>query len=220
MECIHVDIKTHLDERDINNLEDAATTADDFALTHKLSANNMGGPNKFNQYDKGNSHRPNQNKYNSQESTTEGNPRSGPSGQGNKDPSSAKPKSGDDFQTTVTCYFRKQPGHVKFECYHWLVKQKATSQPSVPTGCAVSMRSGVRCKGSSSGNIGFQSLWVSVWANSLRSLKTSERKMAEWWNWHEPFWIMFPNANIGLTEQVKVLGGIWERPKLKWKVVW
>ena len=35
--CIHADIKTHLDERDVNNLEDAATTADDFALTHKLS---------------------------------------------------------------------------------------------------------------------------------------------------------------------------------------
>ena len=36
-ECIHADIKTHLDERDVNSLEEAATTADDFALTHKLS---------------------------------------------------------------------------------------------------------------------------------------------------------------------------------------
>ena len=30
-ECIHANIKTHLGERDINNLEDAATTADDYA---------------------------------------------------------------------------------------------------------------------------------------------------------------------------------------------
>ena len=51
-ECIHANIKTHLDERDINNLEDAATTADDYALTHRLSTNNMGGPNKYNQYHK------------------------------------------------------------------------------------------------------------------------------------------------------------------------
>ena len=60
-ECIHANIKTHLDERDINNLEDAAKTADDYALTHRLSTNNMGGPNKFN---KGNSNRPNKLKIN------------------------------------------------------------------------------------------------------------------------------------------------------------
>ena len=49
-ECIHAtcNIKTHLDERDINDLEDAATTADDYALTHRVSSNTTGGPNKFN----------------------------------------------------------------------------------------------------------------------------------------------------------------------------
>ena len=72
-ECIHANIKTHLDERDINNLEDAATTADDYALTYRLSTNNMGGPNKFNQYHKGNSNRPNKNKSSqNQNSTKEG----------------------------------------------------------------------------------------------------------------------------------------------------
>ena len=72
-ECIHANIKTHLDERDINNLEDAATTADDYALTHRLSTNNMGGPNKYNQYHKGNSNRPNKDKSpQNQNSTKEG----------------------------------------------------------------------------------------------------------------------------------------------------
>ena len=143
--CIHADIKTHLDERDINNLEDAATTADDFALTHKLSANNTGGPNKFNQYHKGNSNRPNQSKSSDgQKSTKEGNPQSGPSGQGDKDPSSAKPKSGDGFQTSVKCHFCKKPGHIMSKCYKLKAKQAATNQSSAPTGCAVSMRSGVR----------------------------------------------------------------------------
>ena len=32
--CIHTDINTHADERDIDNLEDASTTTDDYALTH------------------------------------------------------------------------------------------------------------------------------------------------------------------------------------------
>ena len=104
--CIHADIKIHLDERDISNLEDAATTADDFTLTNKLSTHNTGGPNKFNQYHKGNSNRPKQSKSSDgQKSSKEGNPQSGPSDQGNKDPSSAKPKSGDDFQTSVKCHF-------------------------------------------------------------------------------------------------------------------
>ena len=143
--CIHADIKTHLDERDINNLEDAATTADDFALTHKLSANNTGAPNKFNQYHKGNSNRSNQSKSSDgQKSTKEGNPQSGPSGQGDKDPSSAKPKSGDGFQTSVKCHFCKKPGHIMSKCYKLKAKQAATNQSSAPTGCAVSMRSGVR----------------------------------------------------------------------------
>ena len=143
--CIHADIKTHLDERDINNLEDAATTADDFALTHKLSTNNTGGPNKFNQYHKGNSNRPNQSKSSDgQKSTKEGNPQSGPPGQGDKDPSSAKPKSGDGFQTSVKCHFCKKPGHIMSKCYKLKAKQAATNQSSAPTGCAVSMRSGVR----------------------------------------------------------------------------
>ena len=53
-DCIHADIKTHLGERDINDLKETATTADDFALTHKLSANYTCGSNKFNQYHKDN----------------------------------------------------------------------------------------------------------------------------------------------------------------------
>ena len=36
-ECVHFDIKTHLDERNVDNLHQAATMADDYTLTHKLS---------------------------------------------------------------------------------------------------------------------------------------------------------------------------------------
>ena len=144
-ECIHANIKTHLDERDIKNLEVAATTADDYALTHRLSTNNMGGPNKFNQYHKGNSNRPNKDKSpQSQSSTKEGKTQSGSSSQGNKGPPSAKPvKSGDGFKTSLTCDYCKLSGHNKTKCWKLMGKQLAAQQQSVPTGCAVSMRSEV-----------------------------------------------------------------------------
>ena len=124
-ECIHANIKTHLDERDINNLEDAATTADDYALTHRLSTSNMGGTNKFNQYHKGNSHRPNKDKSpQNQNSTKEGKTQSGSSSQGNKGPPSAKPvKSGDCFKTSLTCDYCKLSDHNKTKCWKLMGKQ-------------------------------------------------------------------------------------------------
>jgi len=61
--CVHADIKTHLDERDVNSLGDAATISDDYALTHKLSSgSSSGGPNRYNQGSKGYANRSNQNK--------------------------------------------------------------------------------------------------------------------------------------------------------------
>ena len=104
-ECIHANIKTHLDELDVNNLEDAATTADDYAFTHRLSTNNTHGPTTFNQYHKGNSNRPNKDKSSlNQNNTKEENNQPSSSSQGNKGPPSAKPvKSGDGGKTSLTC---------------------------------------------------------------------------------------------------------------------
>ena len=134
-----------MDERDINNLEDAATTADDYALTHRLSSNTTGGPNKFNQYHKGNSNKPNKDKsFQNQNNAKEGNPQSNSSSQGNKSPPSAKPaKSGDSFKTSLTCDYCKFSGHNKTKCWKLMEKQLAAQQQSVPTGCAVSIRSEV-----------------------------------------------------------------------------
>ena len=36
-QCIHIDIITYLDERNVDNLNQAANMADNYALTHKLS---------------------------------------------------------------------------------------------------------------------------------------------------------------------------------------
>ena len=117
-ECNHANIKTHLDESDTNNLEDVTTTADDYALTHRLSTKNTGGLYKFNQYHKGNSNRPNKEKSSqNQNNTKEGKTLSSSSSQGNKGPPSAKPvQSGDGFKTPLTCDYCKLSGHNKIKC--------------------------------------------------------------------------------------------------------
>ena len=135
--CIHAEIKAHLDERDIDNLQDAATTADDYALTHKLSSISTSGPNKSSQNYRNNSNRPNQSKSPNSQSTKD-NTQSDPSGQGNKDPSSTKPKSGDGFKSSVTCLYWKLPGHFKSDCRKLMRLQQ--QQDSTPTGCAVSIK--------------------------------------------------------------------------------
>jgi hypothetical protein len=135
--CVHVDVKTHLDERDVDNLHDAATVADDYALTHKLSNYNSGGPKNT----KGYSNKSNQNK--SQDSTKDGKTQSSPSGKGNENPSSAKSKTGSGFKSDVKCTYCKVPGHTASRCWKLMGKQLAAKQESTPTGCAVSMRSQV-----------------------------------------------------------------------------
>ena len=84
--CIYAEIKTHLDERDIDNLQDAATTADDYALTHKLSSISTSGPNKSSQNYKNYSSRSNQSKSPNRQGTKEGKTQSNLSGEGDKDP--------------------------------------------------------------------------------------------------------------------------------------
>ncbi len=139
-QCIHADIRTHLNERDINNIHDAATIADDYFITLKLSASNYGGSNRSSQNYRGQNYRPPQSKSPHTQSTREGNTQSSPSGQG-KGPSSsgAKTSSGDGFKSSMTCNFCKKPRHLITSCWKLKAKQKS-SQESAPTGCAVSMR--------------------------------------------------------------------------------
>ena len=77
----------------------------------------MGGPNKSSQNYKNNSNRPSQSKSFNSQGTKEGKTQSGSSGQGNKDPSSTRLKSGDDFKSLVICHFCKLPGHFKLNSF-------------------------------------------------------------------------------------------------------
>ena len=142
--CIHADIKIHLDEREINNLKDAATTADDFTLTHKLSTNNTGGPNKFNQYHTGNSNRPNQSKSSDGQKSAKGTHSQVPHIREIKILLVPNQSQWMVFKHQLNVIFVKNPGHIMSKCYKLMAKQAATNQSSAPTGCAVSIRSEVR----------------------------------------------------------------------------
>ena len=155
--CVHADVKTHLDEREVKDVHNAATIADDYALTHKLSSSSSsGGPNKSSQSSYYKSYRPNPNKpfysqgardgHTQSGSSSQGNrgPQSGSSSQGNRGPPSVKSKSGDGFKSSVVCDYCKVPGHMKSSCWKLMGKQMVMKQQSAPTGCAVSMKSQVK----------------------------------------------------------------------------
>ena len=110
-----------------------------------MSTNNTGGPNKFNQYYKTNSNRSIKDKSSQNENNTkEGNTQSSSSSQGNKGSLSATPvKSRDGFKTSITCDYCKLSGHNKTKSWKLKGKQLAAQHQSVPTGCAISMRSEV-----------------------------------------------------------------------------
>ncbi|XP_071954190.1 uncharacterized protein [Antedon mediterranea] len=107
--CIHVDIKIHLDERKIDTLKDAAVYADDYALTHKLSAININNPNH------------------------EDKPRDYKRVSDTKRQSPFKSKRWDKPKV-LTCYHCKKPGHVMSQCY--FLKRNSSNKSFLPVGCA------------------------------------------------------------------------------------
>ena len=145
-QCVHPDIKTHLDERDINDLHEAATVADDYSLTHKLSFSS-GGSSKFSQGQRNfvnRPYRPPQSKstepYHSSESKFHSQS-SQSNNQGNKFASGPnKPKPGDNFKRPLVCHYCKTPGHIQSNCWKLKGRPGSPKQDSAPTGCAVSVR--------------------------------------------------------------------------------
>ena len=135
-QCVHVDIKTHLDESKIQNLSEAATRADDYALTHKLSAskpnyNPKGHHNNF----KPKQANPSQNGSRAGVNQTD-------SKEGKKKSNTGfRPKSGPENRSTVTCYTCKKPGHYMFNFNCPLLKDKDTARKEA-VGCAVNLGSG------------------------------------------------------------------------------
>ena len=114
--CIRDDIKVYLDEKDANTLHEAATLADDYALTHKPKLFNPKPVNNLYKKDK-------QNQLESDKKVM-----AGSSNKGNEitNKRGNRPK----FLGLV-CHYCKKPGHVMSDC--WTLKRKQESNSSSPT---------------------------------------------------------------------------------------
>lgn len=158
-QCIHTDIKTHLDESKVQTLEQAAVMSDDFALTHKLSYYSQRNPREFN---RGSSHNSfsrqfGQNKLphhnNTHNSRFNEKPKFHPTDKNDfRSGSSGGPKGHDQVTSKYgpTCAYCKKAGHTVSECY--ALKRKQASQP---TACAVPKTLTSDCKNEMPTKMGF-----------------------------------------------------------------
>ena len=134
-QCIHSDIRTHLDEHKIETLTEAATMADDFSLTHKLSSSKP-SPNYQNPQNRSGQSRP---PYFSKFSKPyEVKPRSGFSEKGQvHNPSYSNQNKGDFFKSSpIVCNYCKKKGHLISDCY-MLRRKDEIKTKSYPNACTV-----------------------------------------------------------------------------------
>ena len=114
--CIQSDVKTFLDEKQVETLEEAARLADDYYLTHKVS---------FIAKPKPTSSHP-QNKFMS------GNSSGMPSQSNTPKPNSTSETKSQYPLSRPTCNYCKKPGHLVSECLK--LKRKLESDEAKPTG--------------------------------------------------------------------------------------
>ena len=114
--CIQSDVKTFLDEKQVETLEEAARLADDYYLTHKVS---------FIAKPKPTSSHP-QNKFMS------GNSSGMPSQSNTPKPNSTSETKSQYPLSQPTCNYCKKPGHLVSECLK--LKRKLESDEAKPTG--------------------------------------------------------------------------------------
>ena len=119
--CINSDIKSFLDEKQVETLEAAARLADDYALTHKVSFINKSNPSRrpFFPYS-GSKHSPSNPPGSHSQTIT---PKPKPSGE-NKDQNPL---------SQPICNYCKRTGHIISECLH-LKRKKEKQEGLKPTG--------------------------------------------------------------------------------------
>ncbi|XP_077977779.1 uncharacterized protein LOC144433347 [Glandiceps talaboti] len=122
-QCVHTDIKTHLDEHKVDVVHEVAIMADDYALTHKLN------------YVKSN---PTKSNYRSPyySKSHEEKARSDSSEKRKASDSNSSEKSKERmFKTVPTCAYCKKKGHLISEC--WFLQKKEKNAKSYPIACTV-----------------------------------------------------------------------------------
>ena len=119
--CINSDIKSFLDEKQVETLEAAARLADDYALTHKVSFINKSNPSRRPFFPhSGSKHSPSNPPGSHSQTIT---PKPKPSGE-NKDQNPL---------SQPICNYCKRTGHVISECLH-LKRKKEKQEGLKPTG--------------------------------------------------------------------------------------
>ena len=119
--CINSDIKSFLDEKQVETLEAAARLADDYALTHKVSFINKSNPSRRPFFPQsGFKHGPSNPSGNHSQTFT---PKPKPSGE-NKDQNPL---------SQPICNYCKRTGHIISECLH-LKRKKEKQEGLKPTG--------------------------------------------------------------------------------------
>ena len=119
--CINSDIKSFLDERQVETLEAAARLADDYALTHKVSFINKSNPSRRPFFPhSGSKHSPSNPSGNYSQTFT---PKPKSSGE-NKDQNPL---------SQPICNYCKRTGHIISECLH-LKRKKEKQEGLKPTG--------------------------------------------------------------------------------------
>ena len=114
--CIQSDVKTFLDEKQVETLEEAARLADDYYLTHKVSF--IAKPKPTSSHPK--------NKFMS------GNPSGMPSQFNTSKPNSTRETKSQYPLSRPTCNYCKKPGHLVSECLK--LKRKLERDEAKPTG--------------------------------------------------------------------------------------
>ena len=119
--CINSDIKSFLDEKQVETLEAAARLADDYALTHKVSFINKSNPSRRPFFPhSGSKHSPSNPPGSHSQTIT---PKPKPSGE-NKDQNPL---------SQSICNYCKRTGHIISECLH-LKRKKEKQEGLKPTG--------------------------------------------------------------------------------------
>ena len=138
--CIHSDIRTHLDEQKADTLNTAAVMADDYALTHKITFASSSsskypaassGPKHtrdFKPFSKGG-----QNKSQPQSGDDRPKPHTDQS-KGTSDKVAEKPVTGPKSRFVPTCTYCKKKGHIISECFKRENDEKR--QNTSPNACA------------------------------------------------------------------------------------
>lgn len=124
--CIHPEIRTYLDEQKVENLEQAATAADDYALTHKGSFIKQRSSNNDN---------------------SRGRPDNSQVTLGSKSTSSEQVKVTDKNDMTTKsgpiCNYCKRKGHIKSE--FWVLQRKKLNSDSPSPNALTSVQGKFVC---------------------------------------------------------------------------